>query len=615
MSPSAPAERRLPVPDAGRRLRAAGGDGLSRRPPIATAALNPATGGGDDIRHSLPAWDDLRTRLRFSLRDGRIWLDDQRMLLIHLSSLASLRREMINLLGIDRARGLLMRMGHESGTRDAAIARKVRPGASYFDILAVGPQLHALEGIVAVDPGRIEVDVERGHFYGEFIWRDSSEADCHLQSFGQSADPVCWMQLGYAMGYTSAFMGRPIIYREVQCRAMGHAVCRIVGKPAEEWPDPEREMRHLQPVAADDGAAVAAAPAAPPARMPEPEAPSQVDRLVGTSSGFTQTCALIRKVASTNATVLFLGETGVGKERFARALHQLSGRAGSAFVAVNCAAIPDTLIEAELFGVEKGAYTGALQSRPGRFERADGGTLFLDEIGTLNPMAQSKLLRVLQEREVERVGDVRSRRVDVRVIAATNVNLQQAVRAGDFREDLFFRLNVFPVRIPPLRERRDDIPMLMEYFLRRFATQHGRRVAGFAERAVSALFDYDFPGNVRELENMVERAVILAGEDDILDVGHLFPDDGGATPALLGIDRQGRCNPGTDDGGDRQDAPAGIAHLIDRALDDCTPLEEIETMLIRAAVERSGGNLSLAARSLGMTRPQLAYRFSKLDED
>ncbi len=270
------------------------------------------------------------------------------------------------------------------------------------------------------------------------------------------------------------------------------------------------------------------------------------------------------------------------------------------------------MIEAELFGVEKGAYTGALQSRPGRFERAEGGTLFLDEVGTLNLIAQSKLLRVLQEREVERVGDIRTRKIDVRVIAATNVNLQEAVRDGRFREDLYFRLNVFPVRIPPLRERRDDIPALMEHFLKRFTAMHDRRIAGFSEQAVGALLDHNFPGNVRELENMIERAVILAADDSVLDIGHLFPGDGSVGARMMGIDRHGRCNAESQRPPPVQDT--GIARLIDRALEDNTPLEDIETMLIRAAVERAGGNLSLAARSLGMTRPQLAYRFSKLEE-
>ncbi len=258
------------------------------------------------------------------------------MLLIHLSSFAALRRELIDMFGVECTRGLLTRMGYASGTRDAEIARKVRPRASYFDILAAGPQLHALEGIVAVDPEKVEVDVAKGIFYGEFIWRDSSEVDGHVSVYGDSAEPVCWMQLGYAMGYTSAFMGKQILFREVQCRAMGHPVCKIIGKPVEEWQDAEEELRYLQP----DGMVSFANPAKKQAvQLAAPNTPMIVDQLVGTSSGFASTCHMIQKVAKTSATVLFLGETGVGKEMFARALHGLSNRAEQPFVAINCAAI------------------------------------------------------------------------------------------------------------------------------------------------------------------------------------------------------------------------------------------------------------------------------------
>ena len=256
-------------------------------------------------------------------------------------------------------------------------------------------------------------------------------------------------------------------------------------------------------------------------------------RAVGTSSGYVSAVHLVERVAPTVATVLFLGETGVGKEVFARMLHEASPRRDKPFVAVNCAAIPETLIEAELFGVERGAYTGAATSRPGRFERAHGGTLFLDEVGTLSPTAQGKLLRTLQEGEIERVGSTATRRVDVRIVAATNVPLHEAVRDGRFRGDLYFRLNVFPIQLPPLRERRDDIPLLMHHFLRRFCSRHGRSATGFTERAVTRLMSYDFPGNIRELENMIERAVILAADGSPIDLAHIFSPNCGPRRLIL----------------------------------------------------------------------------------
>jgi two-component system, NtrC family, response regulator HydG len=203
------------------------------------------------------------------------------------------------------------------------------------------------------------------------------------------------------------------------------------------------------------------------------------DEMVGVSSAFKAACHMLTRVAPTKASVLFTGESGVGKEMFASTLHRISPRAAKPFVAVNCAAIPDALVESELFGVERGAFTGASVSRAGRFERADGGTLFLDEIGTLSLVAQGKLLRALQEGEVERVGGTRTIKVDVRVVAATNVDLRDAVKAGRFREDLFYRLNVYPIHLPPLRERREDIPLLMSHFLHLYGRTHGRKLAGY----------------------------------------------------------------------------------------------------------------------------------------
>jgi len=215
-------------------------------------------------------------------------------------------------------------------------------------------------------------------------------------------------------------------------------------------------------------------------------------------------------VAATDATVLVQGETGTGKELVARALHEASRRAGQTFTAVNCAALPAALIESELFGHERGAFTGAHADRIGRFESAHGGTLFLDEVGELSPEAQSKLLRVIQERQVERVGSNRTRHVDVRIVAATHRDLAREAAQGRFRSDLYYRLNVFPIHVPPLLRRRSDIPLLASHFLREAAERLGKRLHGFTDSAIAALSAHDWPGNVRELANVVERAAILA---------------------------------------------------------------------------------------------------------
>jgi formate hydrogenlyase transcriptional activator len=236
---------------------------------------------------------------------------------------------------------------------------------------------------------------------------------------------------------------------------------------------------------------------------------SMYETIVGSSESLRQVLSQVDKVSPTDSTVLILGETGTGKELIASAIHKRSRRSAKAFIRVNCAAIPPSLIAAELFGHEKGAFTGALQRRAGRFESADGGTIFLDEIGELSPETQLALLRVLQERELERVGSSRPVPVDVRVVTATNRDLEMAVHAGTFRQDLFYRLNVFPIRVPPLRERKNDIPLLVEYLVERFARRAGKTINRIEKKTLHILRAYDWPGNVRELQNVIERAVIL----------------------------------------------------------------------------------------------------------
>lgn len=554
--------------------------------------------GLDDIR--VPAIHDLAKRLRFAPHQGRIWLDDQRMMLMHISSLGALRQELIESLGKETARGLMTRIGYQAGTRDAAMARKVRAGSdTYADFLA-GPQLVSLEGIVHCEPIILDIDVERGHYYGEFYLVDCFEAEAHIESYGIGSEPACWLLLGYACGYTSAFMGRPILWREVECRSMGHAKCRVVGKPVEEWQDADDDLRFLQIgdfVKWSTKPRPAQEPAGCVAPVPLPASESQVG-VVGVSAGFNTVCHMVNKAAPTEATVLFLGESGVGKEIFATSLHNSSKRAAGPFIAVNCASIPEHLMESELFGVERGAYTGATSSRPGRFERANGGTLFLDEVGTLSYTAQGKLLRALQQSEIERVGDSHTRKVDVRVVAATNVNLREEVKAGRFREDLFFRLNVFPIKVPPLRERRDDIPLMMNWFLQRFATKHGKNITGFRERAVDALFSYDWPGNVRELENMIERAVILSEDGGALDLCHLFNTGEQIDLSTFMLRRDGNI--------------AWIEDQVDETSQAMRPgLAETEVAMLRTALAEANGNLARAARALGITRPKLAYRLRK----
>ena len=303
--------------------------------------------------------------------------------------------------------------------------------------------------------------------------------------------------------------------------------------------------------------------------------------LLGQSGGMEGLRQLIRKVARTQATVLIAGESGTGKELVARALYRESPRANAPFIKVNCAAIPENLIESEFFGHEKGAFTGALNKREGRFELAHGGTILLDEISEISPSVQAKLLRVLQERELERVGGNRTIKVDVRVIATTNRNLEQSVEKKEFRQDLFFRLNVVPIHVPSLREHREDVTALAEEFMRRFARKHGVRIRGFSEEALKALTAHSWPGNVRELQNVVERAVILCSENGVLEPDHLGITK--SAPAAAATATAASDTPSS--------TPAGTP----------LPLAELEKRHILAVLDQCKGNRTHASKILGVS--------------
>jgi two-component system response regulator AtoC len=308
------------------------------------------------------------------------------------------------------------------------------------------------------------------------------------------------------------------------------------------------------------------------------------DQIIGQSNEMRRLFQVIGQVARTTATVLITGESGTGKELIARAIHRQSPRRDRPFVPVNPAAVPETLTESELFGHERGAFTGAYQRKLGKFELAQGGTLFLDEIASLKPDLQVKLLRALQEREVERVGGTRSIRVDVRIIVATNTDLKKAASRGTFREDLFYRLNVVPLIVPPLRERREDIPLLAEHFIRKYNREFGKRIAGFAPDALGALQTFPWPGNVRELENVVQRFVALV-EGPVIHLADL--------PLDLAMAEHPR-------------RPTEVEGLPLKEA-----LEQFERRLVQHALDRAGWNQTRAARLLGLHRNGLKLKIEK----
>src|SRR5256714_4739738 len=316
----------------------------------------------------------------------------------------------------------------------------------------------------------------------------------------------------------------------------------------------------------------------------------RIDGLVGRSRVMRELFQLLETVAATSSTVLITGETGTGKELAARAIHHNSPRRNNRFVAINCSAIPETLLEAELFGHVRGAFTGAVATRQGRLEQAHKGTLFLDEIGTMSPALQAKLLRVLQEREFERVGDSHTIKIDVRIIAATHSELAKMGADGSFREDLYYRLNVIPMQLPPLRERRDDIPLLVTHFLEKFAAGAGMHVSQAAMRALMA---YNWPGNVRQIENAIERSVALGVGRNEIDIADLPPE--------MQSMPQTTATPFVDFPEDGLDLPGDLS--------------SIERDLIRRSLERTGGNRNRAAELLRIKRTTLVEKLKRLGED
>jgi DNA-binding NtrC family response regulator len=441
-----------------------------------------------------------------------------------------LRKELIDTLGLDTARRLLLRFGFADGYHDAVSLRDRSNWATPLEGLRAGAVLHTLEGLVRAEFVTLDADASTERFEAHVLWHDSYVAEQHLIHYGKSAAPTCWSLAGYASGYASACFGREIYFRETECAGQGAARCSAIGKDARSWDealpmlrddfksgDLGKEVERLRTVVHQRFKDLDRREQAIVSRERELNLlRERVSRLaarkhfVAQSKSMQQVLEFAARVAPLDTTVLVQGESGTGKEFIVRLIHDQSSRASGPFVSLNCAALTDTLLESELFGHVRGAFTGAVREKPGLFEVAGNGTLFLDEIGEIAPTVQAKLLRALQEREIRRVGGERIIKVNTRVVAATNRDLRAAVDAGTFREDLFFRLGGFVIEVPPLRERREDIPALVADFIRQGSARMKKNVTSVSADAMAAMMAYHWPGNVRELQHAIERAIILA---------------------------------------------------------------------------------------------------------
>jgi DNA-binding NtrC family response regulator/predicted hydrocarbon binding protein len=540
----------------------------------------------------------------FSSEQGKVWLNEQRVVLFSQTALGKFRKEVYDTIGQDRCKAFFLRLGYQLGILDGELARSSGAEMSIKDRFNLGPELHALRGMVLPELQRLVVSEKGDEFICEVVWFNSYEVEICANEMGPMDDPGCWNLTGYASGYSSAVLQREIFFQELECHSCGDDRCFAVGKPAAEWDNYEQLKRYYEsdPLLEELSKLQTTVEALK-------ESLNEGDRLpniVGSSKPFKHALEMVTKASDSKVSVLLLGETGVGKEVLARAVHITSDRADKPFIAVNCAAIPPDLIEAELFGVEKGAYTGANQSRMGRFERADKGTIMLDEVIELTPRAQATLLRVLQEGELERVGDNKVRKIDVRVVAATNEDLSVAVQQGRFRADLYYRLSAYPITIPPLRERKEDIPLFIVHFLEKYRALYNKNVLGISDRGMEMLSNYEWPGNIRELENVVERAVILADINGVISMESMFPESALRPPEAKVLDPSGRLQ--------NQIFPEGIDAdgLVESLLSTGFDLEKFEETMLTSALQKTQGNISKAARLVGLSRPAFDYRLKKM---
>jgi len=487
---------------------------------------------------------------------GMIRFAGQRALLLDAVAMGLLRQYLVENFGLTAARAVLTQFGFAHGWRMASAMQVEFEWESDEEWRRAGPHIYTLEGLFRTQAGSEDPLSKRGA-----MLLASYEAEQHLLHFGRSDAAVCWTICGLMSGYVSHTTGREIYVLEDRCLGEGHAACHLLGRTREEWGDEHAEELaffesgrlkacldvSLSKVTETLKAAEEKLRAHRQAVVrvaPDVEQPLGI---VAKSPKMQHVVDLARRVAKVDATVLITGESGVGKERIARLVHDESTRAAGPFVAINCGAITETLLESELFGHTRGAFTGASSDRPGLFEAANHGTLLLDEIGEVSSGMQVKLLRVLQEREIRRVGENKNRPVDVRVLATTNRDLTHGVEDGGFRQDLYYRLKVVELDVPPLRDRREDILPLARVLLADAGSRMGRSISGIAPQVADQLLRYDWPGNVRELENAMERAVALARgrrvnlEDLPEEVRQAFPKpvvSGGTVQTLREVEKE-----------------------------------------------------------------------------
>ncbi len=467
---------------------------------------------------------DLKIEELIEFREGNIHLHGRRLVMHDIHALAQFRKDLLDTMGPEHARRILTRFGFYWGQADAAGMSRIFKWDSTQEWLLAGPRMHTLQGVTHSEVKTCSLDENKQTLDMQVIWHDCSEAKQHLLEIGTSATAACWIQTGYASGYASYCCNQPIFFVEQTCRACGDAECTSIGRDKASWGEAitpylayysEVETFHSKISQLSDALKKQNQLLASQSPLPHSQA-TQGHFAEIRSESFGKVLDMAERVARFDSSILITGPSGSGKEVLARHIHRQSDRSQGLFLAINCGALPETLLESELFGHKTGSFTGATSDRIGLFEQSHGGTLFLDEIGDISQSLQVKLLRVLQEREVMRVGESHTRKIDVRVMAATNRNLTLAIQQGRFREDLFYRLSVIEMEVPPLKQRKDDILPLARHFIKKLSKTLNLPKLRLDATCLDFLLDYAWPGNVRELENILERAAILSRDQTLM---------------------------------------------------------------------------------------------------
>jgi DNA-binding NtrC family response regulator/predicted hydrocarbon binding protein len=532
--------------------------------------------------------DDLdhKELLELDAESGFIRFAGQRAILLDTIAMGQLRKYLVENFGLLAARTVLTQCGFAQGWRMAEAMKAEFKWDNYEQWRHAGTRIHTLQGLFRMEAGSLDPLSLEG-----MVVTSSYEAEQHLLHFGQADAPICWTISGLISGYLTRSSGEEIFVLEDRCVGNGHATCHLIGRTRNAWGDERAEELQFFETKPPKGCLDLSFQRVPESlnvadgKLKEyrqalvkgvPEKPELLLGIVATSEAMRKLVDLARRAAKVDCTVLITGESGSGKERFARLVHHESSRATGPFVAINCGAITDSLIESELFGHARGSFTDATTDRLGLFEAANQGTLFLDEIGHLALGMQVKLLRALQEREIRRVGENKTRKVDVRIIAATNCDLAQEVTRGAFRQDLYYRLKVVELKVPALKERREDILPLAHVLLAGSALKMNRNLSGISPSAAEQLLRYGWPGNVRELENAMERAVALSQGNRV----------------------------------EREDLPEEVRQAAPKAVavvDRIQSLQEVEREHILSVLNLNGGNQTQASKQLKIG-PATLYR-------